>query len=96
MFTTIKKWFKDTTFKCTPIKYLETDEIIIFHWEIPWIFSQTFTVCKKCNKVTVINEIKNDNRGRYNKEKDGEQWSGRCSYAKVPSIGRDKLTVFKD
>lgn len=89
----IKAWWKKQNHKCVSMKYLETGETMIFHWDVPWSFSQTFTVCSECDRVKVLSEIKNDNRGIYIKEKDGEQWSGKCDYAKVPSIGRDKLTI---
>jgi len=80
--------------KCKPMEYPETGEVMIFHWDIPWTFSQTFTVCQECNKVKVISDTTNDNRsilGGYKKEIDGEVWSGKCDYAKVPSIGVDRL-----
>ena len=69
---------------------------MVFHWDIPWIFSQKFTVCQECKKVKILSEVTNDNRsilGGYQKEKNGEIWSGKCDYAKVPSIGRDKLMI---
>jgi hypothetical protein len=91
MFEKIKLWWKRHNHMCTPKKYSDTGEVIEYHWDVPWSFSQTFTVCSECRKVKVLSEIKNDNRGSYQKETDGEQWSGMCDYAKIPSIGRDKL-----
>lgn len=93
MFKWLRKKFKVVTHKCSPIKYAETGEVIEFHWDVPWSFSQTFTVCTDCGKVKVLSEIRNDNRGSYRKEKDGKTWSGSCDFAKVPSIGRDRLTI---
>ncbi len=98
MFKVIKKYFKKVSHRCNPIEYPETREIIIFHYDIPWLFSQMFTVCKECHKVKVLSEIINDNRsilGEYKKEIDGTKWSGNSDYAKVPSIGRDKLIISK-
>ena len=89
----LKAWWKKVTHKCKPMEY--AGEAVELHWDVPWSFSQTFTVCSECDKVTVLSEIRNDNRGSYRKETNGEKWSGRCDYAKVKSIGRDKLTVFK-
>lgn len=93
MFKWLRQKFSDITHRCSPMKYPETGETMIFHWNVPWSFSQTFNVCKECNKVKVLAETINDNRGKYRREKDGEQWSGQCDYAKVPSIGRDKFSV---
>jgi hypothetical protein len=103
MLEKIKLWWKKNfqvciPHLCTPTLYPETGETMIFHWDVPWSFSQTFTVCSECDKVKVLTDTTADNRsplGGYRKETDGEKWSGRCDYAKVPSIGRDKLTVFK-
>jgi hypothetical protein len=92
----IKAWWKKINHKCTPMKYPPTGETMIFHWDVNWFFSQTFTVCKECKKVKVLSEIENKDRiipGQYMKEKDGEQWSKKCSFAKVPSIGRNKLII---
>jgi hypothetical protein len=75
------------------MKYDETGEVIEFHWDVPWTFSQVFTVCAGCGKVTVLSEVRNDNRGSYRKEYNGKKWSGSCDFAKVPSIGRDKLRI---
>ena len=96
MFEKIKLWWKKKNHKCVPIAYPETGETMTFHWDVPWSFSQTFTVCTECGKVKVLTETTADNRsplGGYRKEKDGEEWSGACDYAKVPSIGREQLTV---
>jgi hypothetical protein len=82
--------------RCTPMVYTETGEKIVFHWDVPWSFSQTFHVCEECEKVTVLTETTADNRsplGGYRKEKNKTLWSGYCDYAKVPSIGRDKLHI---
>jgi len=98
MLEKIKLWWKRNNHVCTPIVYPETGETMVFHWDVPWSFSQTFTVCSECDKVKVLTQTIADNRqplGGYRKEKDGELWSGICDYAKVPSIGRDKLTVSK-
>lgn len=93
IFDKIKAWWKKHNHKCLPIKY-STGETLIFHWDVPWMFSQEFTVCKKCDKVKVLSEVSDGCvLGGYKKEKDGEPWSGKCDFAKVPSIGRDKLTV---
>ncbi len=89
----LSKKFKKVTHRCSPIVFSETDEVIEFHWDIPWTFSQTFTVCTECGKVKVISEVKNDNRGSYRREIDGKVWSGSCDFAKIPSIGRDTLTI---
>ncbi len=89
-------WWNKKIHKCMPIKYSETGETIIFHWDIPWCFFQTFTVCDECKKVKVLSEVRADNRaplGGYRKEKDGQEWSGNCDYGKTPSIGRDKLRI---
>ena len=94
MFDKIKAWWKELNHTCKPMKYPETGEVIIFHWDINWFFSQTFHVCKECKKVKVLSEIENKDKigdGKYQKEIDGEKWSGKCDFAKVPSIGRDKL-----
>ena len=99
MFERIKKFIRKETHKCIPIQYPDTEEDIIFHWDVPWLFSQEFTVCQECNKVKVISEIKGDNRsplGGYRREVDGTTWSGKCDFAKVPSIGRDKLVFSKN
>lgn len=91
MFRQFFKTFKKICHKCTPMIYPETGEAIVFHWDVPWCFSQKFHVCEECEKVTVISEITADNRspfGGYRKEKNGSLWSGHCDYAKVPSIGR--------
>ena len=97
MLEAIKKWFTDTVHRCTPMKYPETGETgetIIFHWEVNWMFSQEFHVCSECHKVKVLSEVSDGCvLGGYRKEIDGKKWSGSCSYAKVPSIGRDKLTI---
>lgn len=94
MLDKIKAWRKKHNHKCSPKKYPDTGETIIYHWDVPWSFSQTFTVCSECNRVKVLTETTADNRsplGGYRKEKDGAQWSGMCDYAKVPSIGRERL-----
>jgi len=91
MLDKIKAWWKRHNHICTPKKYPDTGETIIFHWDVPWSFSQTFTVCSECGQVKVLSQIRNDNRGSYNKEIDGEKWSGNCDYGKIPSIGNDKL-----
>ena len=90
------KWLSSKLHKCTPMKYPEIGEEIVFHWDVPWCFSQKFHVCEECEKVTVLSEITADNRspfGGYRKEKNGSLWSGRCDYAKVPSIGREELVI---
>lgn len=90
----IKAWWKKRNHKCVPMKYLYTGETMVFHWDVPWCFSQTFTVCKECKRVKVLTDTTADNRsplGGYRKEKNGQLWSGSCDYAKIPSIGRDKL-----
>jgi len=86
-----KAWWKKRFHKCSPAKYPDTGEIIIFHYDVPWSFHQTFTVCNECSRVKVLSENRNDNRGTYNKEIDGEKWSGNCDYGKIPSIGKDEL-----
>ena len=91
MIKKLKAWWKKHNHKCVPSKYLYTGETIIFHYDVPWSFSQTFTVCEECKKVKVLSENRNDNRGTYKKEIDGEKWSGSCDYGKIPSIGNDKL-----
>ena len=100
MLNKIKKFFsKHKPHRCKPIEYPETGEVMIFHCDINWFFSQEFTVCQECNKVKVTSEITNgdiDMIGEYKKEIDGTQWSGQCDYAKVPSIGRDKLTFSRN
>jgi hypothetical protein len=93
MFKWLSNKFKKITHRCSPIRYEETGEVITFHWDVPWSFSQKFQVCTECGKVEVISEVRNDNRGSYRKEKNGRIWSGSCDFAKVPSIGRDKLTI---
>ena len=93
MIKAIKKWFCKVCHKCVSAQYPPTGETIIFHWEVPWMFSQTFTVCEECKKVKVLSKISDGCMlGGYKKEEDGKKWSGQCSYAKVPSIGRNKLT----
>lgn len=94
IFNKIKAWWKKHNHRCKPAIYPDTGETIIFHYDVPWSFYQTFTVCEECKKVKVLSEITADNRsplGGYRKEKDGQPWSGKCDYAKIPSIGRDKL-----
>jgi len=94
MLNIIKKFIsKHKPHRCKPKTHPETGEVITFHWDVPWSFSQKFTVCQECDKVKVISEIRNDNRGRYRKEENGKKWSRQCDYAKVPSIGKDKLIV---
>jgi hypothetical protein len=83
------------------MKYTKTGEIgtvgeiLTFHWDVPWLFSQTFHVCNECGKVKVLTQTTNDNRsplGGYRKEKDGETWSGSCDYAKISS-SYDKFKI---
>lgn len=95
MFDRIKRWCHKAVHKCVAAQYPKTGETLIFHWEIPWMFSQTFTVCEECKKVKVLSLVSDGTMlGGFNKEEDGKQWSGGCSYAKVPSM-REELTFTK-
>ena len=86
---------KKITHKCTPARYEPTGEVLTFYWEVPWLFTQKFTVCEDCRKVNVISQTQNGGamRGDYNQETHDKPWSGQCYYAKIPSIGRDRLTL---
>ncbi len=78
--------------KCTPITYEPTGEILTFYWETPWVHLQTFTVCSVCNKIKVLEETGTPFYP-HQRSVDGTQFIGQFDYAKVPSIGRDKLTL---
>lgn len=88
------KWLRRQVHLCKPVQYDGQD--VVFHWEIPWLFHQEFTVCRECNCVSVISETRDVGCfpfGGPQREQHGKEWSGRCHYGKVPSIGRDKLKL---